>query len=127
MKIKNCKKRGEWAELVFAMRAIERALSPQPSLFEGGIPRLRTARDFTTISSRDTQTGSVPRRLKPRFFLGLGCGASGTRALPGQTQGQGQRQRAGVPLHAIRNPHFSQRTREMGNPAISLIEGLWVN
>jgi PD-(D/E)XK nuclease superfamily protein len=27
MKIKNCKKRGEWAELVFAMRAIERGLS----------------------------------------------------------------------------------------------------
>jgi hypothetical protein len=26
MKIKNCKKRGEWAELVFAMRAIERGL-----------------------------------------------------------------------------------------------------
>ena len=25
--IKNCKKRGEWAELVFAMRAIERGLS----------------------------------------------------------------------------------------------------
>ncbi len=24
--IKNCKKRGEWAELVFAMRAIERGL-----------------------------------------------------------------------------------------------------
>jgi hypothetical protein len=27
MKIKNCKKRGEWAELVFAMRATERRLS----------------------------------------------------------------------------------------------------
>jgi hypothetical protein len=26
MKIKNCKKRGEWAELVFAMRAVERGL-----------------------------------------------------------------------------------------------------
>ncbi len=26
MKLKNCKKRGEWAELVFAMRAIERGL-----------------------------------------------------------------------------------------------------
>ena len=27
MKIKNCKKRGEWAELVFAVRAMERGLS----------------------------------------------------------------------------------------------------
>jgi PD-(D/E)XK endonuclease len=27
MKIKNCKKRGEWAELVFAARALERGLS----------------------------------------------------------------------------------------------------
>jgi hypothetical protein len=100
---------------------------PTLRFLKGGIRRLRTARDFTTISNRDKQTGSVPRRLKPRFFPGLGCGAwvrpSGTRVLPGQNQGQGQKRRAGVPLHAIRNPHFSQRTREMGHPAGRSLRG----